>query len=557
VLTAALLAAVAALAIISPFFWKGNASGHDFEFHLRSWLDAAHSWHAGVWFPRWAELANWKYGEPRFIFYPPLSWMVGAALSRVLPWKMVPGAFIVLVLTLGGATMCKLAREYLPPADAIVAGVLFAANPYHMLVVYWRSAFAELLVSALFPLVVLYALRLPRERWRAVAPLGLVFGLIWLTNVPGALMTSYALALVLAVMAWQERAVPKNSWAVVAMGGMATVIGVMLAAAYIVPAAAEQPWVRIREVLSTGLKPDENFLFTKTSDELHTAFNTLVSTLAVFQITVLAWVTWRARTVFQRLGKAWLPLEMLGAFSTVIMIRITAPLWHVVPKAEFIQFPWRWLVVLSFCAAFLAALSFLATPRKWMQWIAAALLLLLVAHWLTAHFEWWDDGGAEQISSDAHDTGYEGSDEYAPLATDHTDLKPEGPQTAFVREDGSGEERLQDAEDATEVSVWKPEEKRFTIETTRSERVAVKLLDYPAWHVEVNGQAVRAEAREDTGEMVVPIAAGKNDIHITFARTKDRALGDALSLLGVLLLLLTAWFARRHPAHAELTANIH
>src|SRR4051812_37726832 len=304
---AVLLSAMVGLLIVSPFLVKGNASGHDFEFHLWSWMDAAQSWHAGVWFPRWAEQANWKYGEPRFIFYPPVSWMLGAALSLVLPWKMVPGAFIVLALTLAGATMFRLAREYLPASDSVVAGAVFAANPYHMVVVYWRSAFAELLVSALFPLIVLYALRLPRQRWRAVVPLALVFGLIWLTNVPGALMTSYALALLLVVIAWQERsAMPPL------LGGVAIAIGLMLAAVYIVPAVAEQPWVRIREVLSAGLTPDENFLFSRSSDELHTAFNSLVSWVAVIEIAAMVMALWAARNMRERLRKLWWPLVVLG-----------------------------------------------------------------------------------------------------------------------------------------------------------------------------------------------------------------------------------------------------
>jgi hypothetical protein len=524
-----------ALLVLSPFFFRGEASGHDFEFHVASWMEVARQWHEGIWYPRWAARANFGYGEPRFIFYPPESWILGAAMSLLLPWGVVPGAYCWLMLVIAGLGMYRLAREWLPERDAAAAAVLFAVNPYHLLLVYWRSDFAEMLASAISPLVVLCAVKLGSAPRRFLPLLALLVATTWLANAPAGVIVSYALALLLLVMAVRDR-----SWRVLLYGGGAIALGLALAAFYLVPAAYEQPWVNISEALSAGLKPAENFLFTVTADPDHTRFNFLVSWAAVGEIAVAILAAGLAAPL-RRAGRSyWWPLLVLGIASALMMLPVTALLWTYLPKMRFVQFPWRWMFPFGvvFAAMLSSAVARTRIRLRPLVWVICAVALFFAGR-VFANTTWWDKDTVSDLQEAIllQGSGYEGTDEYQPAGADRTDLVNLAPLIAETTPTAGSAASGPRHAPAIRVLGWYPEHKIFEATVGAPTTLILRLLNYPAWRVEVNGKVARAGSSPGTAQMLVSVPAGSSRVQIDFVRTPDRLWGAIISVLAIAVLL--------------------
>jgi hypothetical protein len=543
------LAAVgaAAFAVEIPFFFLGTPSGHDVEFHINSWLEVLAQWKQGVFFPRWASLAHFGYGEPRFIFYPPASWMLGAFLSAILPWGIVASVYIWIALTLAGMSMFLLARRWFSRRDAIFVAVLYAVNPYHLVIVYWRSAFAELLASCLVPVLLLLVLRIAEGERRVTIPLALVLTAAWLTNAPAAVMIHYSLALLLVIFAWQKR-----SLRILGVGGAAVAIGAGLAGFYLLPAIYEQRWIDIAQAVSAGSRPVDNFLFIHTTDVDHDKFNRIISWVAIVEMAILFAAAVAAKVEGKLNRQRWNGLFLWACACSVLMFPVSAIAWRILPKLEFMQFPWRWLLCLSmiftvFVAAGTAATGTLSVStasagrRSW--WMRAAICIAAVAVIAAAwHFiqpPWWDNAAdlREMRDNVTDHIGYEGTDEYTPLGADPSAISKDAAKVAPV---GSGQALISALQ-------WGDEKKSFTAETSALTQLELRLLRYPAWTVEVNGSMVRV-GRGEAGQMIVPVEPGVNHVHLTFVRTWDRTTGGWISVITALC--AGACFALAHRSQS-------
>lgn len=540
-----LIAAVCSLAIL-PFLWLGNPSGHDFEFHVYSWMDALAQWRQGVVYPRWAAFPHWGYGEARFVFYPPISWMLGAALGSVLPWKLVPGLYCWFALTLASAAMYRLAGQWLRPADAVFAAVFYALNPYHLLAVYWRSAYAELLCAALLPLLLLFVVRLNEGTWRPTLGMSLVLAGAWLTNAPAAIMIHYSAAGLALLVAVRERSA-RPLWRL----ALAVLLAAGLASIYLVPAIFEERWVNLAQGLSPGVRPQDNFLFTATADPDHNHFNRLVSFVAAAEITVLAGAIVFSRR--ERSNNVWTPLAVWGAGAAFAMFSISNVLWRYLPRFQFVQLPFRWLLCMNIAVALLLVMATArSTIKHWiMRGLVCAMLLAVVIYGgRRTQPPWWVTGAdiEEMRQSVVDGTGNEGVDEYVPAAADPYEVNKDLPCLSF-QTGADAATRIDDVK----ILAWTATEKHFQASANGATNLTVRLFNYPAWKATVNGREVATTTSEVTGLMIVPIAAGENDVEIRFAGTPDRWLGDSLSLLSMVVLLF-AW-ARTRPKTVSRTAK--
>ncbi len=515
----------AALAVVIPFFFLGIPSGHDFEFHMNSWMEAVNHWHQGIWWPSWAALAHYGYGEPRFVFYPPLSWMLGGLLGELLPWKIVPATYIWICLTSSGLSMFLVARKWFDRPGAIFVAVLYLANPYYMVVIFWRSAFAEFLAGAMLPLLLLLVLRLRENPEAAVIPLALLVAVAWLTNIPASVMLNYSLMLLIIVLAVKAR-----SWRLLGYGVLAVFLGAALAAFYLAPAAYEQKWIDVGQVFSLGVRPWENFLFTKINDPDHNKFNLLVSLVATAEIILVATAGFVSLQKKKEPKMLWLILVIWAAAVSLLMFSFTLPAWKYFPRLIFVQLPWRWLLCLNVPLAILVTNAF----RKWylraLIFLGLIGIVMFVSHYVQP--PWWDH--AEDVSAilaDQHNgTGHEGTDEYVPVDADAYEIDRSAPLVSASKSDVE-----------IHIQKWDSESRLFTEQSREGETLTLRLFNYPAWKVKLNGRQVSTQTRDVTGQMIIPIPSGMNAVQLIFVRTPDRNVGVAISLIAVLFVIGMLW----------------
>ena len=560
---AAILAAAGVA--VAPQLLRGGSCGHDFDFHLVSWFDALRSWQQGTFYPHWSPSPNYGAGEPRFVFYPPLTWMLGAALGAVMQWQYVEAALTYLMLAAAGLATYALARQALERGPATVAGCAALFSGYSLFNAYERSAFGELTGGFWIPLLLLFALRDARPETTTLRRvldgstvwLALTIAGAWLSDVPLGVLACYLLAAVALGAAWLRR-----SWAPVIRAAAATAVGLALTGVYLLPAIAEQSWVNVAGATDDpGTRVETSWMFARHADPNLDLHDVELFRVSVIGATMLALalacmlIAWKRRRLTKERAW-WVVLAAIPVTVLFLQLPISLPVWHFVPKLRMLQFPWRWYVAVQApMAIFLGAAVWV--HRTWLRRLLyAAVGCAAFAAMLVAGLNMYQTCYAEDTVWSMHNvyvagTGFEGSDEYEPQFADNELLATGLPEACLT---ATATTKLGEGSAGT-TPEWTPEQRsclaifrvthpgnpaaehlRVDAEMPRAGFVVLRLRSYPAWRVVLNGAELAGLPEREDGLLAVPVPQGPVHLSVDWETTRAMRLGQLLSLAA-----LAAW----------------
>lgn len=502
---------------------------------------------------RWAaELGN-GYGAPLFNYYPPLPYYAGDLLHRLgLSYLATVDALYIIGLAGAGLSMFVLGRRLWGDLGGAVSALAYVYAPYLALDVYMRGALAELWALALLPALLWSILELvSAPRPRAVPLVALFLALLLLAHNLVAVIAAPAVALWAAALL----ALPgRDGLRPALLGAGAALWGVGLAAFFTLPVLLEGDLVRLDD-LTRGPFDYRNH-FASAGDLFLLRTNDYSFLLGAREDTPvqIGWFHWAmagvslpAGALLWRTGRrtaaaAVAVLAAAFAIGVFMAMGISRSVWEAFDALRFLQFPWRYLGLVSLAAAGLAG-AWLAVlrerPLAARFAVAAALGGIFVATGAYFHQPLYRceanapgpvfcPGSDEEYFSDRYVRQHrEGSvRDYLPVAVEEVPQPPAAQARAV-----SGTARIAEAERSSDSL-------RLHIEAETAATIEAAVFDFPNWRVRIDGGGAPHEASAPHGLITFEVAPGGHEVELALEDTAARRAANALSLASWAALLI-------------------
>ncbi|MGQ0720648.1 MAG: 6-pyruvoyl-tetrahydropterin synthase-related protein [Candidatus Eiseniibacteriota bacterium] len=494
-----------------------------------------------MWFPD----LNQGRGYPFLAFYAPLVFFAAGALhslgaSLALCLKLV----VVLGMAAGASGAYRLLRLGFAPCGAIAGAALCSYAPYHVRDLTIRGDLAEFVAASFLPWSLFAVLRLARKHRPGDVVLAAALGALpVLTHNIVALFGGGMMVLAAAAAA----AVSPRKIATATAAACAGAGTLALSAFFWLPALYERRHVRIDAMTEGIYDVERNFL----------ALRDFFATPAVpgigQQLPMSFELGWPALA-----GLAFLPFALRGATGMraallalgaaaslgglVMTMPAGAPIYDAVPLLRFVQFPWRFLVLVSLGLGVLGGAglgAFLAGRIAWVRSVVAGAAAIFAVTAVSPLLGPKPHGEIPPWSVDPEELARgrqtaTGVGEYQPRWAgeapparefDRGIRAPEG-----VRIEGEGR------------SVGRYE---FVVESAGPSTILLRDVYYPGWTAEVGGREVSIRPHAENGQLELDVGPGRHEVRVRLEATPLRRVARLVSAAAAVAALVTLAFVRR------------
>jgi hypothetical protein len=534
------VAAVMTCASLAPaLLAEGFPVGHDTTAHL-TYLYLFDAALAQGQFPvRWIEWIRAGHSQPLFSFYQPGFYYAVQLVHAVVPSLLLSAKLTLIAAWWAGGALVYVQLRSLGVWPAVLGALVFVRNPYLILDVFVRAAFPEFLALTCAPAVLWSldrTLRSSASGWALV--LAVSSAAMLLLHLPTVLMFLPVFATYTAVM-WISGRCRGRSVAKVAV---AVGLGLGMACFYVAPALLELQFTKMRELTSAYFDYRQHFVEPWQWFSVRWGYGGSESGPSdgmSFQVGIVQWLAigggLGAAAIAMRSGRRdagmrlvyWLAVALAALLMTSA---ISAVIWNAVPALAFIQFPWRFLTVVSLTGGIVAALALSSVRSPFVQAIvvicaATGLVwqtqdLVKPSHYLPRASMYIDNPGW-RLSRDAEALAF---------------IEPGYYPSTVTRLPAASMERWEITGGEGEVTPVRVRDDRLAlrIRSGRGVELTIRSHGFPGWRVSIDGRPAEWSYERELGFIVVDVPPGTHAIDAIFGDTAVRAWANGISLVSVL-----------------------
>ena len=559
----------------------GLPNGSDVLYHTYRVGEMHRSWQQGVLFPSWAEGLYFGYGSPLFHFYASLTYYLTSILTTIFNTSALDALRTVLMFSLMGCSsgMYLFVKGRAGRLGGIIAGLVYVYSPYLMYTEpYARGTYPELLAFAIFPFMLW---RIDSLRNKSTA-----LNFVWVVVLEIALINAHnlmALTLTTLIFGWVvwEAVIQKRNqhasrlrWQPSLIAFLAILLGMAVSAKFWLPVLLESESVNLQNLTGVALLDFRNFfvplgdLLTMTPRHDAGAINGLSQLLIIgvaqWGLALLAFIatSWLyIRGYRSRHAQTYLGMLYFALMALVMIILITpsaAGFWESFQSVQLLQFPWRLLGPVATCLAIIAGMNGLWLKRLTKPFQIGLVACIVALPILTViplfYVPEWSNTEVDTSIAAYHASEKAGlqmgttfTDEYRPqdaftipaptddLLADYADGYPIDKFNRTTLPDNAELDLIHNS----------PEYHEWQIDTDEPFTAEIYNFYWLGWRAEIDDQTVEITPSLHHGLITLPIPAGDHTIKVYLGSTPARDLGQFISGVSIIIVVLSALWLRR------------